>query len=164
MVMGRPTLYREEYCERVIELGKQGKSVAEWASDIGVARSTLFEWAEHHPNFSTALMRAKTEEQAYFERTARENFDNRNFNSNLWIKSAQARFRDDYTERREIETSGAMNFTGLPAPQIGSIQFTVVDPKKLETEDLENLANILQSQNKSQLTIEHEMEDEDEQP
>ncbi|SIQ08196.1 hypothetical protein SAMN05880582_101656 [Rhizobium sp. RU20A] len=158
---GRPTLYREEYCDLVVELGKQGKSVSEWASAIGVARSTLWEWSQTYDDFSAALMRAKTEEQAYFERTARENFDNRNFNANLWIKSAQARFRDDYTERREIETNGAVNFTGLPAPQIGSIQFTVIDPAKLATEDLESLANILQSQNKSQaLTIEHEAENE----
>lgn len=31
----------------------------------------------------------------------------REFNANLWIKSAQARFRDDYTERKETQLTGA---------------------------------------------------------
>ena len=39
MPAGRPTDYRPEYCERVIELGRLGMSVVEMAADIGVARN-----------------------------------------------------------------------------------------------------------------------------
>lgn len=155
MTFGRPTLYRPEYCERIIELAKEGKSVAEWASDIGVARSSLWEWCQEHEDFSAAFMRAKTEEQAALERLARENFGNKNFNANLWIKSAQARFRDDYTERREIETNGNVSFSGLPSPTITGISFRILDPAKMETDDLEALAEMMQRQ-QSPTTIDHE--------
>ena len=57
--------------------------------------------------FSTALTRAKVLEQAWFEREGRLNLKNREFNANLWSKSVSARFREDYTERRVSEVTGA---------------------------------------------------------
>ncbi|AYD01178.1 helix-turn-helix domain-containing protein [Neorhizobium sp. NCHU2750] len=155
MTAGRPTLYREEYCERVLAMASKGMSVAEWAADLGVARSTLYEWADSHSEFLTALRAGKDLEQAAWERMARENLDNKNFNANLWIKSAQARFRDDYTERQHIEQN--TNFSGLPAPQFGAVTFQIVDPAKLEINQLEQLAGILESQSseKEPLTIDH---------
>ena len=32
---------------------------------------------------------------------------NRDFNANLWYRSAASRFRDDYTERKETQLTGA---------------------------------------------------------
>ena len=111
--MGRPSLYKPEYCETVIELGKQGYSPAMIASEIDVDRSTLIYWAEKHQEFSTALARAKSEEQAYWERMGMENINERCFQSSVWAKSMQARFRHDYTERREVEqTTQVIDNTG----------------------------------------------------
>ncbi len=56
MPAGRPTDYRPEYCERVIELGRLGMSVVEMAADIGVARNTLEQlWPAANPEFLQAL-------------------------------------------------------------------------------------------------------------
>lgn len=100
--VGRPTKYKPEYCERVIALGKEGYSYAEIAADLEVDKASLFDWARAHEDFSTALRAAKTYEQAWFEREARSNMKNRDFNANLWYRSAASRFRDDYTERKEL--------------------------------------------------------------
>jgi hypothetical protein len=56
---GRPTLYREEYCEKVIEAANQGYSLTGFAGMIRVARSTINEWIDQFPEFSEAVSVAK---------------------------------------------------------------------------------------------------------
>lgn len=102
MTAGRPTTYKPSYCDRVIALGREGKSQCEIAEAIGVARTTMRGWAEQNPAFAEALKRAKDFEQAWWERTAREGLRDHAFNAALWSRSVSARFREDYTERREV--------------------------------------------------------------
>ena len=71
---GRPTKYREEYCEQMIEYFDQepykvdcnGKkdpnefpTFSRFAVDIGVNRDTLKEWRNVHPLFSAAYKKCK---------------------------------------------------------------------------------------------------------
>jgi len=105
--VGRPSKYKPEYCERIIKLGKEGYSHAELAADLEVDKASMYRWAEEHEDFRTALHAAKTFEQAWFEREARSNMKNRDFNANLWYRSAASRFREDYTERKETQLTGA---------------------------------------------------------
>jgi len=134
--VGRPTKYKPEYCERIIELGKQGYSYAEIAADLEVDKASLYDWAAAHEDFSTALRAAKTYEQAWFEREARSNMKNRDFNANLWYRSAASRFREDYTERKETQVTGA---NGGPV----QVQSQVVDAKTLDADQREALRAIL---------------------
>lgn len=129
MPAGRPTLYRPEYCERVIELGREGKSPAQIASDLDVARPTLLAWSDQHPEFLTALTRAKVHEQAWWEDKGQAALTSDRFNSAVWSKSMSARFREDYTERKELLGEGGsalipvLNVTigteSDPAPEAG---------------------------------------------
>jgi hypothetical protein len=102
MPAGRPSTYRPEYCEQVIEQGKLGKSPTQIAVAIGIARSTMQSWADQHLEFSAALTRAKECEQAWWEDTGQSGLTADKFNSAVWAKSMSSRFRDDYTERREL--------------------------------------------------------------
>ena len=104
--VGRPTLYRPEYCEQVIELGRQGKSPAQIAAALDVARATLGLWAEAHPEFLTAYTRAYDLAQAWFEDKGQAGLDAQGFNANLWAKQVSSRFRDDYTETQRRELTG----------------------------------------------------------
>src|SRR5690242_11531333 len=80
--IGRPTNYRPEYCERVIELGNKGYSVAMLIADIGAgSRQTISQWVKAHPDFSDAMARARDLALAWWERTGLENTGNRDFNS-----------------------------------------------------------------------------------
>lgn len=135
--VGRPTKYKPEYCERVIELGKEGYSHAEIAADLEVDKASLYDWAAAHEEFSTALRAAKTYEQAWFEREARSNMKNRDFNANLWYRSAASRFREDYTERKETQLTGANG---------GAVQVETkskIDVKALDPDQREALKNLL---------------------
>lgn len=106
MPAGRPTKYRPEYCEAVIKLGKEGKSPAQMAAHFDVARSTIDEWAENHEEFSEAYARALAHCQNWWENKGQAALDTRDFNSAVWAKSMSARFRDDYTERKEHTGAG----------------------------------------------------------
>ena len=68
--VGRPSLYKPEYCETVIELGREGKSLVQMASHFDVSRPTISEWAAEHPEFSKALERAKVHAQNWWENQA----------------------------------------------------------------------------------------------
>ncbi|AEY69675.1 putative terminase small subunit [Brucella phage V_19] len=110
MAGGRPTLYRPEYCETVIELGKQGDSLAQMAAHFDVSRQTIENWASDHPEFLAALSRAKVHCQAWWEKAGREGMflGGGGFNAAVWKKSMEARFREDYTERQEVHQTGTM--------------------------------------------------------
>ena len=86
MAGGRPTKYKPEYCQQIIEYfsvdatreietaytNRKGEEwsktelaanmlmfLSNFASKIGVCRDTLVEWCKVHPEFSAAYMRAK---------------------------------------------------------------------------------------------------------
>lgn len=106
---GRPSTYpstpedRQALCDRVIALASEGLSECEISVEIDVPRKTMHRWAEEHKEFRAALTRAKEQEQAWWERTGRNALNDKEFNHNLWVKSMQARFRDEYTERRKVD-------------------------------------------------------------
>ena len=69
---GRPSKYKPEYTSEVIALGLKGKSLSQMATNFGVARSTIDQWAKDNEEFSEALTRAKTFSQAWWEDQAQE--------------------------------------------------------------------------------------------
>lgn len=107
---GRPTLYRPEYCELAVELGAQGKSYAQIGAAIGVARKTLYEWADQFPEFRDAIARARDLALAWWEEQAHigmwESPEGARLNPQLWSRSMAARFPDDYRESKKTEISG----------------------------------------------------------
>ena len=61
--MGRPSTYKPEYCERIVQMAQEtGAGPAEYAAEFDICRETLYDWKDRHPEFSTALKRAKIQE------------------------------------------------------------------------------------------------------
>ncbi len=98
---GRPTDYREEYCEKVLEWGRQGKSRTWMAANLGCDRRTLDNWADVHPKFFRALSYAKALEQAHWEDLGHFGLSADKFNNGVWSKSMAARFPDEWREKQE---------------------------------------------------------------
>ena len=55
---GRPSTYDPAFCERVIELGEQGKSKAQIAKALRISRKSLYLWMKVHPEFAEAMKEA----------------------------------------------------------------------------------------------------------
>lgn len=47
--VGRPTVYRAEICDQVIELMREGRSKNVVASILGVHVDTIYDWCEKYP-------------------------------------------------------------------------------------------------------------------
>lgn len=71
MMAGRPTLYRDEYCDLVIEHMAEGASLTSFAGEIGVARSSINEWMGAHPEFSEAVNVGKAKCASWWEKVNR---------------------------------------------------------------------------------------------
>lgn len=107
MPAGRPEEYKPEYCEKVIELGRLGYSHAMIAAELDVARQTLHNWSDRHPEFLDAITRARDLAQAWFELKGMNGLETPGFNASLWAKQVSCRFPDDYTEKSKTELTGA---------------------------------------------------------
>lgn len=82
MAAGRPTLYKDEYCDLILDLTENyGLSVYELAMRLKVNVDTLYEWEKHHPEFSEAFTRARDNSLAWSFKVGRQNLESRNFNS-----------------------------------------------------------------------------------
>jgi len=108
--VGRPATYRPDYCEKVIELGAEGKSLAQIGCEIGHVRETLRDWAEKYPEFGRALARARELSLAWWEDQAKigmwDGSPKGRLNAHVWLKSMAARFPEDYRESTRTEITG----------------------------------------------------------
>lgn len=107
MPAGRPSKYNPALCDQVIKLGREGKSYEQISAAIDVPRSTMDSWAKVHPEFSAALTRAKELEHAWWEEVGQTALFADKFQNAVWSKSMSARFRDKYTEKQQLEHTGA---------------------------------------------------------
>ena len=108
--MARPTDYDPQFCDLIIEYGKQGKSVAWMAAELGVTKQTLFNWAEIHPAFLDAFTRAKLESQRWWEDLGQQHIVSRpgegSLNAGVYSRSMAARFPEDWRDNKGVELSG----------------------------------------------------------
>ena len=69
---GRPTKYREEYCDLLIKMAKEGASFTEFRGKIGgISRKTFAAWQVANPEFRNAYEEAKAIGEAYWEERLR---------------------------------------------------------------------------------------------
>ena len=124
MAGGRPTDYNPDFCARVIEHGRAGKSLTYMAGSLEVAKQSIYTWMELHPEFLDAMTQAKQLSQMWWEDAGQDNMllgpGQGTFNGSVWSRSMGARFPDDWREKSEQSLSGGVEIT--------KIVRTVIDP------------------------------------
>ncbi|MGB1215825.1 MAG: hypothetical protein ACPG4X_20825 [Pikeienuella sp.] len=108
--MARPTKYKPDMCQVVIDCGKQGMTLAEMAAELDIDRSTLNEWTERHAEFSRAVKSGLDRAQAWWEGKGREHtFEKADgFNATSFIFNMKNRFRDDWNDKTTTEIEGKL--------------------------------------------------------
>jgi hypothetical protein len=134
--VGRPSKYRPEFCDQVLEMAAEGKGPAGYAVKFEVDKASLYDWAAAHPDFSIALSRAKTIEQEWWEEKGRTGIFADKFAALVWHKSMAAKFRDDYTERSTTELVGK---GGGPV----QVETSMIDPRNMTPEQREALKVVM---------------------
>ena len=127
--VGRPSKYDSAFCERVIQLGKLGKSIEQIACELDVGTKTIYNWRDEHPEFLRALDMAREFEQNWWETIAQthmiEEKDAAKLNASIWSRSMAARFPKKYRESTKQEITGADG-----APLLQGIEVSFVTPPK----------------------------------
>lgn len=92
--VGRPTKYKPEMCEVVVELMARGASKFEVAAEIGVCMDTVTEWQkpENNEAFSAAIKKGEQLSRAWWEKNGRINLENKDFSPTLWYMNMKNRF------------------------------------------------------------------------
>lgn len=100
--VGRPSKYRPEYCEQLINHMSQGLSFETFGAMIDVDRDTLYEWAKVHEDFSDAKKTAFAKSQLFYERMGVAIMAGKVERANVtaWIFNMKNRFkwRDNHKE------------------------------------------------------------------
>ena len=116
--VGRPSKYKPEFCEKVIEWGKEGASKAEIACNLCIHKDTLYEWDKQFPEFSDALKMAVQYSQVSWEKIGKAAVSGTipNFNATTWIFNMKNRFSEDYKDVIKNENQ-QLGKDGLPTDQ-----------------------------------------------
>jgi hypothetical protein len=106
MPAGRPTTYKPEYCEAVVEHMAEGASITSFAASVGAARSTINEWMEHNEEFSEAVKKGKALCAAWWEKIGRAQALDGKGNATLVIFGLKNMAAVDWREKTQTEHSG----------------------------------------------------------
>ena len=113
MPAGRPSKYKPEFCETIVECAMQGQWEAEWASACDVVVSTLHDWRTMFPEFGEAFARARQESEVAFNRKFRDAMEDGTGHAPLYKWTMSAVFGK--TEKTEVTNT-------MQGPNGGPIQ------------------------------------------
>lgn len=104
---GRPTKYREEYCQKLIDHMAGGFSYESFGAVIDCAEQTYRNWEEKHPEFLEAKKVAFDKSRLFWEKIGMDLAQGKlpGGNSTAWIFNMKNRFtwkdRVDHTTKDE---------------------------------------------------------------
>jgi hypothetical protein len=103
---GRPTLYRPEYCEMLVQHMAEGLSYSSFAAVADVCFDTLYEWEKVYPEFSEAKKRGRPKAKMTLEKTAMMAVrgELEKYNATMLIFMLKNMFPEEYKDRQEVQS------------------------------------------------------------
>lgn len=101
---GRPTEYKPEYCQKLIDYMALGYSYEAFAGKLGVSKQTLYNWEKANQDFMDAKSIAVEKCRVYWESLAIDNpFTTKlgGLNTGVWVFNMKNRFK--WTDKVEVE-------------------------------------------------------------
>lgn len=103
---GRPTKYKKTYCKRLITWMSKGLSFESFAGELGVARSSIYEWEKNFEEFSDAKEIGSAKSQALWEKMGIAGASGKlpGFQNGAWVFNMKNRFL--WSNKQEITLVG----------------------------------------------------------
>lgn len=101
---GRPTKYKPEYVNQLLEHMKSGLSFASFAGVIGVTRDCLYKWEKEYPEFLYAHQQGIDANLLFWEKGGRQISIKGGGNSNAWKYNMSN--RHGWREKSEVQNTG----------------------------------------------------------
>lgn len=105
--VGRPTDYKPEYCEMLIEHMSEGYSFKSFGGIVSVVEDTLNEWVKVHKEFSVSKNIGNLKSMVFWEQVGRRGMMNDIpfFNDRIWRLNMINRFRADWIDGTKNENN-----------------------------------------------------------
>lgn len=121
---GRPSEYREAFCETAVECLSRGYSLTVLAGELDVSRQTLDAWMKAHPAFLDAVSRGRAKGARIWEDRLAKAAETRDAGNSTAITFALKNVaRDDWRDKTEQEISGPGG-----GPLVQRVERVIVDP------------------------------------
>lgn len=116
--VGRPTKYKEEYCDMLIRHMESGLSFDSFAAVIKVNRDSLYEWVKVHPEFSDAQKEAYSQNLLFWEKIGISGMVGRipDFNATVWIFNMKN--RHGWRDKQDVDHTGVIQLQRLSPEEI----------------------------------------------
>lgn len=103
--VGRPTKYKPEYCELLIEHMKTGLSIEAFAGVVSVAKDTIYGWLRNYSEFSDARKIGDEKSRLFWEKLGVAGAAGKiqGFNVASYIFNKKNRFPNEWRDKQEIE-------------------------------------------------------------
>ena len=100
--MARPTKYRKEMCQELIDSMSEGFSKEATAAKLGISKDTLYRWDKEHPEFSDAIKEGEIKSQLFWEEIGMDGMRGKiqGFNATTWIFNMKN--RHNWTDKKEV--------------------------------------------------------------
>lgn len=111
MALGRPSEFKEEYCEMLVEHLSKGLSFSSFAGVIGVCEDTVYRWAKEHPTFSESKKIGWPKSKLMWEQMGIDGANGtlEKFNTGAWIFNLKNRFGWKDKTETELTTKIEIN-------------------------------------------------------
>ena len=115
--MGRPVIYKPEYCDMLIKHMAQGKSFTTFGAVVGVSRHSLYDWVSEYDDFADAKEQAMKKSQEWFEQRLQAkllgvkspNFDPKLIDATVLIFALKTRFHEFYGDKSDGDGGRPVN-------------------------------------------------------
>ena len=94
--------------KKILDLMKNGASQTEIKAVLGISNDLFDRFIKDEAEFSETIKKGLLFAQAWWEQKARENLENRNFNSALWYMNMKNRF--GWKDKQEVEHTGKVTW------------------------------------------------------
>ena len=99
----RPTKYKKELCQQVIDFMYQGMSIEEVCYELMICKQTFYNWCETYPEFLDAKKKGESFSQGWWMKQGRVNMENKDFSATLFYMNMKNRF--GWKDKQDITTN-----------------------------------------------------------
>jgi len=104
--MGRPTKYKPDYNDKVIELFKQGASVEEICLELDICKQTFYNWCESNKEFLDSKKKGVDFSLGWWMKEGRIRLRDKDFNYTGWYMNMKNRFGWADNQKTDITSDG----------------------------------------------------------
>ena len=106
--VGRPSEFKQEYCDQLINHMASGLSFEAFAGFLSVSKQTLYNWADANPEFLDAKRIGTEKCRFYWEQLGVDhivNSDKTSLNTGVYVFNMKNRFPEEWKDKKEVDNT-----------------------------------------------------------